>query len=152
VFEFVFDISPDVPMLFHIGPTRPPFADALAEFAVNDERLKCFTDLGDARHAFLAMFNGFIEGHRRMLRMAEISDASRFDLVAESRHVARIEFHAAAGGEKALFGREVVEFTVVVADKFAAITLPEDITRRNRNLRLDMIGGSAEASQKVKTE
>jgi hypothetical protein len=96
----------------------------------------------------LAIFNTFIKGYRRVLRMAEISDANHFNLVAESRYVARIEFE----GEEAIFWRDVVELAVAVADKIAAITLPGDIAERNRHLRMMMIGPSAKELRKAKTE
>jgi hypothetical protein len=136
-FEFIVDPQREVPGLFHISKQVPGFAKALqlTTYAVSDEKLKCVTDMDDHRHIFLPLFNRFMETHRGMLKLVEISDVNRFQLMGECRFVVRMEFQFQKKDECFVFGPEIVNFAMSVADKFAMMKMDPEVTARNNRTR-----------------
>jgi hypothetical protein len=137
IFEFLVDPDGEVPGLFHISGKEPGFAKTfkLTEYSVSEARLKCFTDLGDHRHMFLPLFNQFMEAHPRMLKLVEISDVNRFQLLGECRFVVRLEFQFRTLDEEFVFSREIVDFAMTVADKFATVKMDAALIARNNKTR-----------------
>jgi hypothetical protein len=150
-FEFIVDPQYEIPGFFHISRKTPGFVRALnlAEFSVSDEKLKGFTDMGDHRHAFLPLFNRFIETHRGMLRLVEISDINRFQLIGECRFVARMEFQFRKKDEEFVFSHEIVDFALSIADKFATMRMDADVIARNNATRQAAL---MSVKEKVKTK
>jgi hypothetical protein len=103
---------------------------ALQSYAVPDPELTCYTDLGDSRSLFLPELEAFIESHPKVLRFAALTDLGHFDLSEHSRHVVRLEFRRDGQSDGFVFGREIVEFVMRLADTFATLRLPRAVLWR----------------------
>jgi hypothetical protein len=76
-----------------------------------------------------------METHHGMLKLLEISDVNRFQLLGECRFVVRIEFQFRKRDEAFVFSDEMVDFVMSVADRFATMKMDSDVFARNTKIR-----------------
>ena len=132
VFEFIVETKQNVSLMLHVGRRQPGFVEKLKleQYNMSETELKCYTDLGESRHIFSSHIDSFIERHPKMVRLVEISDANRFDLMREEKHVVRIELEFTRNLEDTVFSDEVVDWAVQLADKFCTVYFPGDVVDR----------------------
>lgn len=156
VFEFIVETKQNMSLMFHVGRRKPRFAETLKleEFNMSEQELKCYTDLGESRHIFASHVDSFLERHPKMVRLIEISDANRLDLMREEKHVVRIELEFSSRTEDSVFNREVVDWAVLLADKFCTAYFPEDLVEKVNRQRTSAFIDEKEAfaNEGIKTK
>ena len=134
ILEFLLDPPETFCGMIHISQEKPIILQKLGlKPRPLESSLVLFSDLEDSADPIFDLVNTFDQNHLGIIKMIELSDSNRFDMLRDGRYVARFEF-SLENPEK-VFIREVSDFCVQVADAFATLKVDRAIQQKNRLFR-----------------